>query len=144
MLSERIRNMMSTEPFLTATPRTTVSEAARLMAQGGLGAVLVADADELVGIFTARDAIQRVLAPGRDAEATPLSDVMTRSPVTVGPEQAFGTALRLMQERGVHHMPVVEGSRPVGMLTARSALDPEMEDFVCEALRRDGYRAPLT
>jgi CBS domain-containing protein len=140
MFNERVRRLMTREHLVTAAPHTSVREAARLMAEGGIGAVLVVDSEQLAGIFTSQDAVRRVLAAGRDAAATTLSEVMTPSPITVEPDRLFGYALQLMQERGVRHLPVVEGKRPVGIVTARGALDPEMEDFICEAIRRDEFR----
>lgn len=140
MFSVRIRNMMELEKMVTAPPQTTVSEAAGLMASCRVGALMVVDNGVLTGIFTERDAVFRVLAPGLDAKTTRLSEVMTPSPVTVDPERSFGHALQLMHEHGFRHVPVVENGKPVGIVSARDALDPEMEDFVCEAQRREGIR----
>lgn len=139
MFNERVRHVMARERLVVAAPQTSVREAARLMTESAATALLVVDSDRLTGIFTARDALRRVLASDRDAAATTLAEVMTPAPCTVSPDRLFGFALQLMQERGVRHLPVVEGQRPVGMVTARSVLDPEMEDFSCEALRREGF-----
>jgi len=140
MFSVRIRNMMELEKMVTAPLETTISEAARMMASGRVGAVMVVDDEALVGIFTERDAVFRVIAPGRDAQTTRLADVMTPSPVSVDPERSFGHALQLMHQHGFRHVPVVENGKPVGIVSARDALDPEMEDFICEAQRREGIR----
>lgn len=139
MFNERVRHVMARERLVVAAPQTSVREAARLMTETAASALLVVDSDRLAGIFTARDALRRVLACDRDPGATPLSEVMTPAPCTVGPERLFGFALQLMQERGVRHLPVVDGQRAVGIVSARSVLDPEMEDFNCEALRREGF-----
>ena len=141
MFSVRIRNMMELEKMVTTSSQTSVSDAAQLMASARVGAVMVVDSEKLVGIFTERDAVFRVIAPGlepRDHE--PGRDVMTPSPLTVDPERSFGFALQLMHEHGFRHVPVVENDRPVGIVSARDALDPEMEDFICEAQRREGIR----
>jgi CBS domain-containing protein len=140
MFSVRIRNMMELEKMLTASSQTSVGDAAQLMASAGVGAVMVVDSERLVGIFTERDAVFRVIAPGLEPRTTSLADVMTPSPVTVDPERSFGFALQLMHEHGFRHVPVVENDRPVGIVSARDALDPEMEDFICEAQRREGIR----
>ncbi|CAD5375077.1 Putative signal-transduction protein with CBS domains [Rubrivivax sp. A210] len=139
MFNERVRHVMTRERLVVAPPQTSVRAAARLMAETASSALLVVDSEKLVGIFTARDALRRVIACDRDADATALDEVMTKSPLTVAPERLFGFALQVMQERGVRHLPVVEGQRAVGIVTARSVLDPEMEDFNCEALRREGF-----
>ncbi len=140
MFSVRIRNMMELEKMLMTSSQTSVSDAAQLMASARVGAVMVVDSEKLVGIFTERDAVFRVIAPGLEPRTTNLADVMTPSPVTVDPERSFGFALQLMHEHGFRHVPVVENDRPVGIVSARDALDPEMEDFICEAQRREGIR----
>jgi len=142
MFNERGRRMMAGEHLMTAVLQTSARDAAKMMADAGGGAVLVMDGERLAGIFTSRDAAMRVLAAGRDASQTSLADVMTGSPITVGPDQPFGYALQLMQMHGVRHLPVVENGRPVGVVTTRNALDPELEDFSCEAVRREGFQAP--
>ena len=140
MFSVRIRRVMVREKLLTAPPDTTVREAAKLMAGSRVGAIVVVENELVAGIFTERDAVFRVIAQGRDALTTCLADVMTRSPLTVDPERTFGYALQLMHEHGFRHVPVVENGKPVGIVSARDALDPEMEDFVCEAQRRENIR----
>jgi CBS domain-containing protein len=140
MFSLRIRSVMKREKMLTASPQTTVGQAARLMARSSVSAVVVVEDDALVGIFTERDAVFRVIAKRLDPETTCLSEVMTANPLTVESDRSFGHALRLMHENGFRHVPVVENGKPVGIVTSRHALDPEMEDFVCEAQRRVGIR----
>jgi CBS domain-containing protein len=140
MYGQRVGDVMKRERLLTATPQATVSEAAGLMAGQRVSAVVVVDAGLLVGIFTERDAVFRVIAPGRDPLTTRLHEVMTPAPVTVDPERTFGHALQQMHANGVRHMPVVEDGRPVGIVTARDALDPELEEFVAEARRREAIR----
>ena len=126
--------------MLTAPPETTVSEAARLMANKNVGAVMVVEKERLVGIFTERDAVFRVVARGLDAETTRLADVMTIAPHTTDPDKTFGHALLVMHENGFRHVPVIENGKPVGIVSARYALDPEMEEFVSEAQRREHIR----
>ena len=137
MYSTRIRLVMQDEQLLTAASETTVSAAAHLLARSPVGAIVVVDEGRVVGIFTERDAVLRVLAPGVDPQATLLAQVMTRDPLTINPDQLYGQALRLMHERGFRHLPVVEDGKPVGIVCARDALDPELEEFVSEARRRE-------
>lgn len=139
MFSERVGNLIQRGRLVTATPRATVSEAAKLMAQRKIGAILVLEGDSLVGIFTERDVVFRVVAKGRDPAATCLADVMTADPITVGPDRSFGHALALMHQNGFRHMPVVEQGRPVGIVSARNALDPDLEEFVSESNRREQF-----
>ena len=132
-----IRTIIEGQEIFTSTAGTTVVEAACLMEQRQIGAVMVVEDGRLVGIFTERDALFRVIAKGRDAQTTPLAEVMTGNPQTVHPDKPFGHALHLMYEGGFRHVPVVEDGLPIGMVSAREALGPELEDFVYELLRRE-------
>ena len=140
MFSHRVKEVMDREKLVKATPATSVTKAARLMAEQHVGAVAVCEGKRLVGIFTERDALFRVIAEGRDAVATRIGDVMTRDPMTIGPEESFGAALLTMYDNGFRHLPVVENGVPIGMVSTRSALDPDLEEFRCEATRRHAIR----
>jgi CBS domain-containing protein len=140
MLDEPIRNVMDRKKVLIAAPQTSVSTAARQMAGKRVSAVMVVEDKQLVGIFTERDAVFRVLAKGRDPGDTRLADVMTPNPMTVSPGESFGYALMLMYEHGFRHVPVVENGAPIGIVSARNALDPELEEFESEARRRKNIR----
>lgn len=140
MFDQPLKNIMEQKKFLAAPPQTTVSQAARLMADKNVGAVLVVENERLVGIFTERDVVFRVIAQGRDAKTTPLVDVMTASPKTLEPGKSYGHALVIMQENGFRHMPVVENGRPVGIISSRNAMDPDLEEFVADERRREFYR----
>ena len=140
MFSLPIRSVLEPRKLVVAAPRSTVASAAALMRQEKVGAVLVVEDDRLVGIFTERDAVYRVLALNRDPALTWLSDVMTPDPKTVEPEESFGYALLLMHENGFRHVPVIEHGRPIGVVSARHALDPDLEEFVVEAERRKAIR----
>lgn len=140
MFSHRVKEVMKRQKLVKATPATSVTKAARLMAEKHVGAVAVVEGNRLVGIFTERDALFRVIAEGRDAVATRIGDVMTRDPKTIGPDESFGTALLTMYDNGFRHLPVVEDGKPVGIVSTRSALDPELEEFRCETTRRDALR----
>ena len=140
MLGLPIRSVIEPRKLVVAAPHTSVGQAARLMKEGKVGAVLIVDEGLLVGIFTERDALFRVMARGLDPESTVLRDVMTRDPITVAPDETFGYALLLMHENGFRHAPVVEDGRPVGVVSARHALDPDLEEFTAEAERRKHIR----
>ena len=132
-----IRSVIAKQKVLTATAEITVTAAARLMKKKSVGAVMVVkDNGRLAGIFTERDAVFRVLAEGRDPKTTRLSDVMTPQPQTITPEKPFGHALLMMYESGFRHVPVVEDGKPVGMVSARDVLGPELQEFESELQRR--------
>lgn len=140
MFSQRVRSVMERKKLLTAAPQTTVSQAAKLMAKKNVGAVMVVEGERLVGIFTERDALTRVIAQGRDTQTTRLAEVMTTAPKTVDPDKSFGFALLLMYEHGFRHVPVVDKDKLIGIVSSRNALDPDLEEFVAEAQRRKHIR----
>ena len=141
MLSQQISKLSETRHFVTAPPTTNVAEAAALMLARGVAAVLVVEKGALAGIFTERDAVFRVLAQSRDAHTVPIGEVMTPRPVTVTPDATFGRAMLLMHEHHFRHLPVVDdGNKAIGIVSARDALDPELEDFICEERRREQFR----
>ena len=139
MFSQRIRQVMDPGAMVTVGPEATVSQAAQLIADNKVGAVLVMSGGELQGIFTASDAVRRVLAKGLDPEHTHVADVMTTPVRTVEPDATFGMGLQIMHEHALRQLPVVERGKTIGVLCARDALDPEMEEFACEAQRREAY-----
>lgn len=141
MFNLLVRDVMEREKALTLPPETTVSKAAEMMARKNIGAVMVVEKERLSGIFTERDALFRVIAPGLDARTTRLAEVMTREPRTVDPNKSYGYALVMMQENGFRHTPVIENGKPIGIVTARNAMDPELEEFLSEANRREYIRA---
>ena len=140
MFDQPIRSMMQRRNVLKAPPETLVSKAAKLMANKNVGAVMVVEDERLVGIFTERDIVFRVVARGLDAQTTRLADVMTPAPDTVGPDKPFGYALLMMHERGFRHLPVIQDGKLIGIVSSRSAMDPELEEFVSEAQRRKHFR----
>ena len=138
MPARPISTLIKQQKLLVAEAKTTVGEAARLMEKHRVGAVMVVDVHgHLSGIFTERDALFRVLAAGRDPATTRLAQVMTKNPQTIPPDRPVGHALHMMYESGFRHVPVVENGRPVGMVSARDALGPELEEFESEVKRRE-------
>ncbi|MBL8473957.1 MAG: CBS domain-containing protein [Rhodocyclaceae bacterium] len=137
MSNRPIRKLIENRPLYVAAPECTVSEAARQMKAGGVGALLVVEGGHLKGIFTERDALNRVLAVGLSPQSTKLSEVMTPDPQTIGPERPVGHALHLMFEGGYRHVPVVENGQVLGMVSARDALGPELSEFEAELAERE-------
>jgi CBS domain-containing protein len=110
-------------------PEQTVAEAVAIMRHQRQGCVLVCEDGRLVGLFTERDLLRRVLAAGR-ALSTRLADVMTPRPVTVHPGEPIAAAARRMQEGGYRHLPVVEcDGRPVGVLSVKRIVHYIVEHF---------------
>ena len=132
-----LRSLVEGKTPITVTKTVTVVEAARTMKRHNIGALLVVDGSHLCGIFTERDALFRVLAEGRDPATTTLSQVMTAQPQTVHPDKPFLHALRIMHVGRFRHLPVVEDGRPLGMVSARDALDDDLYELRTNLAQRE-------
>jgi len=139
MFSHRVKEVMDRKKLVKASPATTVRKAAKLMTTRHVGAVLVVEDGKLLGIFTERDALNRVIAAGLDPDRTRVSEVMTANPRTIAPETLFGEALYIMWQQGFRHLPVIADGTPVGIVSSRSAMDPELEEFASETARRKHF-----
>ena len=131
-----VRSIIEEQKPVTAGAEITVAAAARLMKEHRIGAILVIEQGRLAGIFTERDALFRVVAEGRDPAKTRVGEVMTANPRTIAPDRPFGHALHLMYEGGFRHVPVVEGGKPVGVVSARDALGPDLQQFIADLDKR--------
>ena len=114
----KLRDIILEQHPLIMNETASVSAACESMRESQAGSVLVTgDTGRLVGIFTGRDAVCRVLAEGRDAVGTRLAQVMTPNPATLSPEQTAIDALRLMWDGGFRHVPLVANGRILGVVS---------------------------
>ena len=128
-MSERtLLQSMSRRHVLSLPPAASVHDAACAMTRANCGSVLIIDAaGTMQGILTERDLMTRVLAKGLDANATAVTQVMTRNPRCVGPGMKVADAVLIMIERGFRHLPVVDADgRVIGVFSARDALPREV------------------
>jgi CBS domain-containing protein len=138
VMSDRIiRDVIGDRKALTTSSQTTIADAARLMKAHAVGALLVVDDGRVVGIFTERDVLFRVVAASKDPKTTRVAAAMTKKPRTIGPDRPLGHALHLMYEGGFRHVPVVENGHPIGMVSARDVLGPDLAQFQSELSDRD-------
>jgi CBS domain-containing protein len=125
---DSVSRLHPTPPHQVA-PNQTVFDAVLVMRREKIGSVLVCEGEKLVGIFTERDLMRRVLASGKPL-STPITDCMTRDPVVVSPKESVGAAIRCMEEGGYRHLPVVdEAGRPAGMLSVKRIVHYLAEHF---------------
>lgn len=113
---------------MTADPRTTVLEAARLMNSEGIGALPVVEAGVLVGIFTERDLMRRVVAQELDPRQVPIGQVMTRDPYTTTVEASVEECAALMTARRIRHLPVMGAEGLRGIVTIGDLLAFQIAD----------------
>jgi CBS domain-containing protein len=120
------------------SPEQTVIDAVALMAARRIGAVPVVEGGHLVGIFSERDVVRRVVAAGRPAAKTRIAEVMTPDPVTAAPGDERADAVLKMENVGCRHLPVVQHGAIVDMLSIRDLLFGELEERseTVESLRR--------
>jgi len=119
-----IPDVVHDQTLLVLPATATVREAALRMRERHIGAVLVGG-DRLEGIFTERDMVNRVVADARDPDHTRLEEVMTKDPHTITPEASAIAALRMMQDGGYRHLPIVAGGRLVGIVSRRDLTGAE-------------------
>jgi CBS domain-containing protein len=116
-------------PPLRLRPEQTVAEAVELMRHEKVGCLLVCEGERVVGIFTERDLLRRVLATGKPL-TTPVAACMTPHPVVVHPKESIGAAIRRMEEGGYRHLPVVdEAGHARGMLSVKRIVHYLVEHF---------------
>lgn len=120
---------------LSLPPHASVREAACAMTKASRGSVLIIEPpDQLVGIVTERDLMNRVLAKGVDPEKTTVREVMTPNPISVPPETVVSDAVVIMLERGFRHLPVVDaGNRILGVFSMRLAMPRELNTAISQA-----------
>ena len=128
MPERTVLQSMPRRHVLSLGPAASVRDAACAMTRANCGSVLIMDvAGTMQGILTERDLMTRVLAKGLDADATAVTQVMTRNPRYVGPETKVADAVVIMIERGFRHLPIVDlGGRVLGVFSARDALPREV------------------
>jgi len=107
--------------LVTATPDRTAAEAIRAMLDAGVGSVVVCEENVPVGIFTERDVL-RLAGTGVGFGTIVLRDVMTPNPLTISADDSILDAARIMRERALRHLPVVEGGNLVGIVSIRDVL----------------------
>lgn len=130
MSKRLIGDIIAGKTPVTATADMTVRAASQLMAAKRVGALLIVEGDSLVGIFTERDALNKVLAGKLDADKTALKQVMVSHLQTIGADRPLAHALLMMADGGFRHVPVVDAiGRPIGMVSARDALGADIVEL---------------
>jgi CBS domain-containing protein len=119
-----VHSLIDGQNIISLPPDTTVRAAAKVMAKHKIGAVPVTESGRLIGIFTERDLISRVIAPEVNPDATRLRDVMTPQPQTIDVAESAGKALQMMRDGGFRHLPVTQKGQLLGIVSIRD-IPPE-------------------
>jgi CBS domain-containing protein len=109
-------------------PEVLVFDGLKLLAEHGVGAMLVMEQDRLVGIFSERDYTRKVALQGRNSRETTVADIMTRDVVSVGPDTGTRVCMTLMSQKKIRHLPVVDGDKVLGLISIRDIMDDIIAD----------------
>ncbi|MBC7562914.1 MAG: CBS domain-containing protein [Gemmatimonadaceae bacterium] len=120
-------------------PETTVLDAANVMNETGIGGVVVLENSRLVGIFTERDIMRRVVAARRDPSTTLVSDVMTTEPMTITADVKIAVCRAMMSTRRIRHLPVLHDGGLVGMVTSGDILAFEVAEAEAQIEQLEKY-----
>jgi CBS domain-containing protein len=118
----QIYDLISNQETFRADAKQTVLEVAKDMVARNIGAVPVLHDGLLLGIFSERDLMSRVVAEGRDPRTTRVEEVMTEDPLTVSPTESVENCMLLMRRHGFRHLPICEGKRLLGVVSLRDIL----------------------
>jgi CBS domain-containing protein len=125
---KKLREIMRAGFLFSVQREDTVREAVQLMTANNVGIVLVLQGERLVGVFSERDVVRRVVDRGLDPDVTPVGDVMTRQIVVGDPDEDYQSAMRKMDQANIRHLLVVTGAQMLSMLSIRDLIRVDMQD----------------
>jgi CBS domain-containing protein len=112
----------------SATPGSTVYDALTLMAEKNVGALMVVDEEKLVGVFSERDYARKVVLKGKFSRETTVREVMSSNPLSIPPDEEITACMKLMTERQIRHLPVVEKNVLTGVVSIGDVVKAVIED----------------
>jgi CBS domain-containing protein len=124
---KKLRDIMRKGFLFAVRKDATVKEAVRTMTENNVGIVIVLEGDRLVGVFSERDVVRRVVDKGLDPATTLVEAEMTRDLVIAGEHESYQTALRTMDQANIRHLPVVRENQVVSMLSIRDLMRVDLE-----------------
>lgn len=116
------------DPIHSVGPDVSVTECVRTMTSKKLGALIIMDGERLIGIFTERDAMNKMLAAGRDPLNTKVSEVMTKNPYSIPPTTTVGEAMAIVTNRRFRHLPIVENGKVLAVISSGDLTHWMMQD----------------
>lgn len=125
---KKLRDIMRPGFLFTVQRGVAVGDAVRVMAAHNVGIVSVLDGEKLVGVFSERDVVRRVVDRGLDPVRTRIEDVMTREIIVADAEDDYQSAMRRMDQANIRHLPVVSGERLLSMISIRDLMRVDLDD----------------
>lgn len=139
-----IGSLIQGRTLISTTKDVSVRDACRLMENHRIGALLVLEGQKISGIFTERDALNKVLAKSLDPDTTPVAAVMVADPQTIRADKPLAYALHMMAEGGFRHVPVVsDDGSALGMVSARDALGQDMVELERDMRRLEALEGSI-
>lgn len=135
----KVKDLIKNRETFTVQDDQTVFEVAKFLVGHNIGAVPVLHDKKLVGIFSERDIMKRVVAEARDPRTTKVSDIMTKQPVTVTPETAVEECMLLMRDHNCRHLPICQDNALWGLISLRDVLAHEVAEKEEEARHLKAY-----
>ena len=139
--SETVARLYPTQPWLVQATQS-IADAVKLMCEKKVGCVLVCEQRRIVGIFTERDLLRRVVSQGRSLDLL-MSECMSPDPVTVHPRDSISCAIKRMQKGGYRHLPVVIEEKPVGILSVKRIVHYLVEHFPTKVYNLPPHSQPI-
>ena len=135
-----IKDILATKGYevYTISPDSTVYEALSLMAEKNVGALVILEGETLVGLISERDYARKIVLQGRLSKDTPVSEIMTREPVTVTLDHDLEQCMELMTNERVRHLPVVEQGRMIGIISIGDVVKGiiDHKEFIIQELHK--------
>jgi signal-transduction protein with cAMP-binding, CBS, and nucleotidyltransferase domain len=119
-----VRELLQTKgsQIWSVTSDSSIFEAAKRMADHNIGALLVVDSGQITGILSERDCVQKVAARGKSCKDTSVREAMTTDVISVDPDESLDECTSIMLSKGIRHLPVVQGGKPIGMVSLRDVV----------------------
>lgn len=128
-------------PLCSVNPDDTVFSALQLLAQHEVGALVVMEADKLVGVVSERDYTRKVALQGKNSKDALVSSIMTRNVLVVAPNTGTRVCMAIMREKKIRHLPVVDGAKVLGMISIRDLMDDLIEQHEFTIAQLESYIA---
>jgi CBS domain-containing protein len=129
---------------IAVKPETSVREAAKVMAKYHIGSLIILEENRIAGIITEGDILRKVIVEGKDLDETKVRDIMTEKVFTIEPDKTIEDAVRLMMEKKIKKLPVIENEKLVGIITASDIMvvEPKLIEAIASliSLKIPGYQ----
>lgn len=136
-----------TKGLISIKPEATIAACAKKMISKGVGGILVLENNELKGIVTEKDMVEKIVAKGKDPRKSSVKEIMSRKIVSISPEEDLYEAMITMRDEEVRRLPVLNNKKPIGLLTAKDILriEPSLFDLIVEKMSiKEAGDKPIT